>query len=96
MQNGGQNHNITIANTTFENVVKLEYLGMKITNQNLIDEKMMSRLNLGNAYYFSVQRLLSSWLLSKNIKIKTYKIIILPVVMYSCETWHLTLRKNID
>jgi hypothetical protein len=75
-------------------VVKLEYLGMTVTYKNLIHEKMMSRLNLGYAYYHSVQRLLSSCLLSKNIKIRTYKIIILSVVLYRCETWHSTLRED--
>jgi hypothetical protein len=33
-------------------------------------------------------------LLSKNIKIRIYKIIILPVVLYGCETWSLTLREE--
>jgi hypothetical protein len=37
---------------------------------------------------------LSSRLLSKYIKIKIYKNIILPVVLYGCETWSLTLRKE--
>jgi hypothetical protein len=41
-----------------------------------------------------VQNLLSSRLLSKNIKIRIYKIIILPVVLYGCETWSLTLREE--
>ena len=39
-----------------------------------------------------MQNLLSSSLLSKNLKIKIYRIIILPVVLYGCETWSLTLR----
>jgi len=38
-------------------------------------------------------KFLSSSLLSKNIKIKTYRTLILPVVLYGCETWSLTLRK---
>jgi hypothetical protein len=42
--------------------------------------------------YHSVQNLLSSQLLSKNLKIRIYKTIILPVVLYGCETWSLTLR----
>ena len=42
----------------------------------------------------SVQILLSSGLLSKNLKIKIYKTIILPVVLYGCETWSLTLREE--
>ena len=33
-------------------------------------------------------------MLSKNVKIKIYKTVILPVVLYGCETWSLTLRKE--
>jgi hypothetical protein len=44
-----------------------------------------------NACYHSVQNLLSSSLLSKNINIKIHRTIILPVVLYGCETWFLTL-----
>jgi hypothetical protein len=44
--------------------------------------------------YHSVQNLLSSSLLSKNLKIKIYRITILPVVLYGCETWSLTLREE--
>jgi hypothetical protein len=53
-----------------------------------------SRLKLGNACYHSVQNLLSSRLLSKNLKIKIFRTIILPVVLYGCETWSLTLREE--
>ena len=55
-------------------------------------EEIKSRLKLGNAYYYSVQNLFSSSLLSKNLKIKIYRTIILPVVLYGCETWSLKLR----
>ena len=48
----------------------------------------------GNSCYYSVQTLLSSRLLSKNLKIKIHKTIILPVVLYGCETWSLTLREE--
>jgi len=41
-------------------------------------------------FYHSVQNLLSS----KNLKIKLYRTIILPVVLYGCETWSLTLREE--
>jgi hypothetical protein len=53
-----------------------------------------NRLKLGNACYHSVQNLLSSRLLYKNLKIKIYRTIILPVVLYGCETWSLTLREE--
>ena len=51
-------------------------------------------VKLGNACYHSVQNLLSSRLLPKNLKIKTYRTIMLPVVLYGCETWSLTLREK--
>jgi hypothetical protein len=54
------------------------------------------RLNSGNDCYHSLQKLLSSRLLSKNVKIGIYKTIILPVVLYGYETWSLTLRGNTD
>ena len=41
-----------------------------------------------------MQNLLSSRLLSKNLKIRIYRTIILPVVLYGCETWSLTLREE--
>jgi len=41
-----------------------------------------------------VQNLLSSSLLSKNLKIKIYRTVILPIVLYGCETWSLTLREE--
>jgi hypothetical protein len=76
-QNAGENHNIKIANRSFENVAQFRYSGRTVTNQNLIQEKIKRRLNSGNALVNSAQNLLSSSLLSKNIKIRIYKSIIL-------------------
>jgi hypothetical protein len=70
-----------IGNRCFENEAHFRYLGTTITNQNLIEEEIKRRLNSGNACSHPVQNLLSSQLLSRNIKIKIYKIIILPVVL---------------
>jgi hypothetical protein len=68
--------------------------GTMLTDQNSIQKEIKSRLNLGNACFYSVQNLLSSRLLSKSLKIKIYRTIILPVVLYGCETWSLTLREE--
>jgi hypothetical protein len=92
-QNAGQNHDIKVANRCFENVAHVRYLGTAVTNQNLIQEEIKRRLNSGNACYQSVQNLLSSCLLSKNVKIRIYKTINLPVISYGCKNWSLTLRE---
>ena len=61
---------------------------------NSIQEEIKNRLKSGNACCHSVQNLLSSSLLSKNIKIEIYRTTILSVVLYGCETWSLTLREE--
>jgi hypothetical protein len=93
-QNVGQNRNIKTANKSFENVTRFKYLGMTVTNQNLIQEEIKRRLNSDNACYHSVLNLLSSCLLSKKLKSRIYMMIILPVVLYGCETWSLTFREE--
>jgi len=72
------------------------YLGMTLTNRNNIHVEIKSRANLGNVCYHSVLDLLSSCLISKNLKIKIYKTVILPVVLYGCEAWSSTLREELD
>jgi hypothetical protein len=88
----GQKHSIKITNRSFESVVKFKYLGKSLTDQNCMQEEINSRLNLENACYHLVQILLSSRLF-RNVKVKIYKTIILPVVLYGCETQSLTLRE---
>ena len=82
-QNAWRSHNV---------VEEFKYLGKTLTNQNSIQEEIKSRVKSGSACYHSLQNLLSSSLLSKYLKMKIYKTIILPVVVYGCETWSLTLR----
>ena len=57
-------------------------------------KKLKNRLKSGNACCHSVKNLLSSTLLSKHVKIKIHRTKILPVVLYGCETWSLTLREK--
>jgi len=93
-QNAGRSHNIKTNNSPFERVEQFKYLGTTLTNQNFIQEEITSRLKSGNACYHSVQNILSSSFLSKNLKIEMYRTIILPVILYGCETWLLTLREE--
>jgi hypothetical protein len=71
-----------------DRVEEFKYLG------TTFQEAIKSRLKLGNASYHSVENLFSSSLLAKNIQIKIYRTIILPVVLYGCDTWSLTLREE--
>ena len=93
-QNVIQNQNIVFGNLSFENVEKFRYLGVTVKNTNDIREEIKRRINMGNACYYSLEKILSSRLLSKKLKVKTYKTIILPAVLYACETWSFTLREK--
>ena len=84
-ENAGRSHSIKTDNSFFERLEEFKYLGTNLTNQNSIQADIESKLKSGNACYHSVQNLLSSSLLSKNLKIKMYRNIILPVVLYGCE-----------
>jgi len=93
-KDAGRSHSIKIDNSSFGSVENFKYLGTTLKNQNYIQKESTSRLKSGNDCCHSVQNLLSSRLLSKYLKIKIYIIIILPVVLYGCETWSLTLREE--
>jgi hypothetical protein len=93
--NGGWGHGVKIDNRSIERVEGFKYLGATLTDRSSIQEENKSRLRLRNACCYSVQNLLSSRLLSRNLKIKIQvnRTIILPV-LYGCETWSLTFREE--
>jgi hypothetical protein len=82
------------ANRSYGNVGTFKYLGTTVTNENLIQAEIKRRLNSDNACYHSVQKLLSSLIVSKKVKIRIHKTIILPAVLYWSGTWSLTLREE--
>ena len=82
-QNLVRNQNIVIENLSFENVEKFKYLGVTVTNTNDIREEIKLRINMGNACYYSLQKILSSHFLPKKLKVNTYKTIILAVALHS-------------
>jgi hypothetical protein len=87
-------YNIKINNNFFGRAQQFKYLGKTLMYQSSIQEEIKSRLPSGNACYHSVQYILSYSLLFKNTKIKIYRTIILPVSLYGCETWLLTLMEE--
>jgi hypothetical protein len=93
-QNTAPSHDIKVKNILFEIVEQFIHLGKTLISKNFIQKEIKSRLKSVNACYYSVLNLLSSSLLSKNIKIKTYETTILFVVLYECDTWSFTLREE--
>jgi hypothetical protein len=94
-QNAEQSQNVKINNSSFERVEQFKYLGTTLTNQNSIQEVIKSRLKPLDACYHSVQNAVYSSLLSKSIKIKMYRAVILFVVLYWCETWSFTFWEEL-
>jgi hypothetical protein len=83
-----QKHSIKAANGSVEDMANFKYLGTTQRYHNCMHKVINSRLNSGIGCYHSGRNLLSSRLLSRNLAI------ILPVVLYGCETWSLTLREE--
>ena len=69
-QNAVRSHNVETDSSSFERVEEFKYLGTTLTNQNTIQEEIKNRLKSGNACYYSVQNLLSSRLVPRNLKFK--------------------------
>ncbi|KAJ4425827.1 hypothetical protein ANN_27453 [Periplaneta americana] len=67
-QNIVRNGTINIEDLSFEEVESFKYLGATVTNINDTQEEIKRRINMGNACYYSVEKLLSPSLLSKNLK----------------------------
>jgi hypothetical protein len=95
-QNAGRIQNIKFDKNSFERVEEFKYLGRTLTNQNSIEDEIKRRLISGSVWFLSAQNILFSRFLSKNIKIKIYRNIILPVVLFGCEIWSLTMWENLD
>ena len=83
---------IRVDSNSYEKVKTFKYLGTILTNQDSVHEEIKCRFQ--TSCYYSVQTLLSSRLLSRNLKMKIYKTIILSVVLYGCEAWSLTLYEE--
>jgi hypothetical protein len=81
---------LEIEGVTIEEVNKTKYLGTIVSKDNLIEEEIKERIAAGNRASFANQKILQSKLMSRKIKMKLYKTLIRPVVVYGCECWILT------
>ena len=81
------NEHVTVGSNSQEKIKTFKYLSSLLTNQNSIHEEIKCRHKAGNPCYYSAQILSSARLLSKNLKTKIHKTIILPIFLYGCEAW---------
>lgn len=83
---------VQIESHTFDMVSTFKYLGVTLSDRNEEDIEIQIRINSANRSFYACQKLMSSKLLSKCSKIRIYKTIIRPVLMYGCESWIMTKR----
>jgi hypothetical protein len=92
----GQNQNIRISNESFEKVAKFKYLEMTLTNENDIHYEVNTRLNSGMLAIIQSKIFFSSCLISKNLKIKIYKTVILHLCCMGAKLGLSPWGRNID
>jgi hypothetical protein len=78
-----QCHDTTICNKSFENVSEFKCLQTTLTHRFEVHDEIR-RINLGNAFYYLIQKLLFPHIFSKALKIRILKTIILPLVLCVC------------
>ncbi|KAJ4452338.1 hypothetical protein ANN_03863 [Periplaneta americana] len=93
-QNIVRNGNIKIGNLSFQEVEKFKYLGATVTNINDTREEIKHRINVEMPVIIRLRSSYHPVCCQKNLKVRIYKTVILPVVLYGCETWTLTLREE--
>lgn len=84
--------NITMDNYNFEVVQSFKYLGSILNVTNDIEEEIKMRITQGNRCFFALKHLFRSSLVSRATKLRLYKTIIRPIVMYGSETWPLATK----
>ncbi|XP_063530751.1 uncharacterized protein LOC134741787 [Cydia strobilella] len=83
-----------VGDTTYKGVAKFRYLGYTVTDTNTREEKIDIRIQNALRCSAALHKVLVSKLLSKNTKLRIYKTVIRPILMYGCETWTLTLKEE--
>uniref|UniRef100_A0A2S2QGX8 Uncharacterized protein n=1 Tax=Sipha flava TaxID=143950 RepID=A0A2S2QGX8_9HEMI len=82
-----QNRNLVIGNYCFEKVECFKYLEVDLNSRNSYHEEINLRVKSGNKCYFALQKTFKSKVISKKLKMKLYKVLVRPVILYACETW---------
>jgi nucleoside-diphosphate-sugar epimerase len=80
-------HELKIGEYKFEGISRFTYLGSVLTENNSIIAEISERIKKGNATYYKNRKLLTSKLLTRNIKLRLYLTLIRPFLTYGPETW---------
>ena len=94
-QNAGGNHNINNETSSFERVEIFKYLGTNLKKSKFYSRRNQKQIEFRECLLSFGADFSSSDFLSKNIKFKIHRTIILPVAFYGCETWSLKLRDEL-
>ena len=86
--------NITMDNYNFEVVQSFKYLGSILNVTNDIEEEIRTRITQGNRSFYALKHLFKSSLVTRATKLRLYKTVIRPIVMYGSETWSLTVKQE--
>jgi hypothetical protein len=87
---GAANIDIKLNRQIFERVNNFKYLGALVTAQNETETDIKDKIAAGNRCFQVFNKMLGTRYLSKNMKIRTYKTIIRPLILYGSETWAVT------
>jgi hypothetical protein len=91
-KNVGRSHNIKTNKSSFESVEEIRHFATKLTNQNSISGRNKKQIEVRECLLsFGATLLCLPFCYPKNLKSGIYKALILPVVLYGCKTWFLTL-----
>lgn len=85
---------LEVLNFKFTKTDNFKYLGVTITSENRQDDEIQCRLAAAQRCYWSLTKLFRSRLLTRRTKIKMYKVIIQPVLLYGAEVWTLTKQNE--
>ncbi|KAG7311679.1 hypothetical protein JYU34_002732 [Plutella xylostella] len=83
-----------VGDVTYKGVSRFKYLGCTVTDTNTRDEEIDTRIQSFLRCSAALHKVLTSRLLSRNTKLRIYKTVIRPILMYGCEAWTLTQKEE--
>jgi hypothetical protein len=85
---------VDINGKVYQEVTDFKYLGSIITSGNNHERDIKARMAAGNRCYYALSKIMKSREISKSTKLKIYRTLIIPIVMYGCEGW--TMSKHME